>query len=85
MTTIHIKVKVPLVEGHKLPVFATASEDNGYFWLVTDKCQGTRGQQGYYKATFLGNSDYHPFQYHGEIRLKDYKLVEKARVVLQFD
>ncbi len=85
MTTIHIKVKVPLIEGHKLPMFVISRNVDGYLWLVTEKCSGLAGKEGYYKATFLGNSKYHPFQHRGEIQLKNYKIIEKSRVVLQFD
>ena len=85
MTTIHIKIKYPLISGAKYPFFVTQKGDEDYFWMVTEKCQGQLGRDGYYKATFLGNSNYYPFQYKGEILLTNYKVIKNSRVVLQFD
>jgi hypothetical protein len=81
MTTINIVVKCPLLEGETLPCFVIDRGERGIFWLVTKKSS----RRGYYEAIYLGNDCYHPFQYHGEIMLSEFKRVEKTRVVLKFD
>ena len=84
MTTINIKVNGNLNEGKKYPFFVIDTDERGLIWMVTGPAKNKRE---YYKATFLGNDNYHPFQYQGEIRLckYEYKKIERTRVVLQFD
>jgi hypothetical protein len=83
MTTINIRVHKDLdgASDGVYPYFVVNKLNSGYFWIVTGPVPNKRN---YCYATFLGNADYHPFQYKGEIWMKQYKKIERTRVVLNF-
>ena len=82
MNTLSLKIDNRLNKRQKFPFFVVDKQGFGYFWIVNGPVKNRRG---YYKATFLGNSDFFPFEHIGEIRLSAYKKIERTRVVLNFD
>ena len=79
MTTLNLKIK--LTKNQDFPFFVSDKNFNNYFWIVL----GPLNDVGYYKAIFLGNYNYHPFQYTGRIFLADFEKIDVKKVILTFD
>jgi hypothetical protein len=88
MRTIGITVKKKQIDGRKYPFFVRDKNAPTNFWIVRGPSENLnliKYKERLFKASFLGNSYYHPFYYDCDIDLRRYQQVEAETIVLKFE
>ncbi len=76
-----ITIDIKHFENAEFPYFVARIDNPKSIWMI--KARGDK--RGDYKATYLGNDDYYPFQYMTDSFCQSgFKKIGRARVILNF-